>query len=300
MSEDNRIIDLDINDSTLPDFFYTLPEPINMTMCAGDGIQLGITDIEWFVTGKKGYSRETKPTTIFMTIKHYSPRALEENKKYLRSNPHLKVILLVYNHENPAWKENLVRLFSNKINNIYEDNACYASKLDLKTLYAILKTNGIYTPINYSLENNRFMRDLYFYKDYWKYFTIELSDYPNTITKNNGNILYLPSSWQDRKEIFPNKDDQLMFNYENANGLERFRLDELDDKYRTEAKAKLTNCKSDADCRFFVKNGVCDLEKNICFDSKEGGKERTRKKNRKTKKIKKTKNTKKCKKTRKN
>jgi hypothetical protein len=79
--------------------------------------------------------------------------------------------------------------------------------------------------------------------------------------------------------------------------IRRYILDTLDDKYRSEAKAKLTNCSSDADCMFFGKNGTCDLDEKLCyFDSKKGGK------NLKTKKYKKTgkcRNRRKVRKTRK-
>ena len=70
MDSDNRIIDLDLDNTELPEFFTSLPEPINMTQCGGDGIQEGITDIEWFVTKKIGLGREEKPTTIFITTKN--------------------------------------------------------------------------------------------------------------------------------------------------------------------------------------------------------------------------------------
>ena len=113
--EDARIIDLDVNDSKLPIFFNNLTEPINMTLCAGDGFNDGITDIEWFVTKREGRGyREQKPTTIFITTKNYSPVTLDINKQYLINNPDLKVIFLVYNDKNSVWKENLIKLFSNK------------------------------------------------------------------------------------------------------------------------------------------------------------------------------------------
>lgn len=66
-------------------------------------------------------------------------------------------------------------------------------------------------------------------------------------------------------------------------------LDETDKEYRTKAKAKLTNCETNEDCKFFGKNGICD-EKLCYFDSKEGGKKK------KTKKRKESKNKRKAKK----
>jgi hypothetical protein len=68
-------------------------------------------------------------------------------------------------------------------------------------------------------------------------------------------------------------------------------LDEKDKEYRTKAKAKLINCNTNEDCKLFGKNGICDLEENLCFfDSKEGGKKK------KTKKRKESKNKRKAKK----
>jgi len=236
MDEDNRIIDLDLDNPTLPDFFQTLTHPINMTLCAGDGKQEGMTDIEWFVTRKEGWYRENKPTTIFVTTKNYAPRGLEENKVYLRSHRDLKVILLVYDHENPKWKENLVRLFPGLINNIYEDNACYGDKLDLKTLYEILKENGIYHMFRYLPKVDLFLRELHPYKDYFRYFSIDLENVPYKIIKDNGDMLKLP----DDRTFSDSFSDH-------ANGLKRFKLDKLDyeyrTKYRTRAGSKKTKTK---------------------------------------------------------
>jgi len=71
-------------------------------------------------------------------------------------------------------------------------------------------------------------------------------------------------------------------------------LDEKDKEYRTkfyEAKAKLTNCETNEDCKFFDKIGICNLHEKRCyFDSKEGGKKK------KTKKRKESKNKRKAKK----
>ena len=299
MAEDNRIIDLDLDISSLPDFFYELEQPINMTLCAGDGVQNGTSDIEWFVTKREGNDREKKPTTIFITTKNYQPRGLEQNKQYLRSHPELQTILLVYDDKNPKWKENLVRLFPTLIKNIYEDRACYGDKLDLKTLYEILREGGIYQMERYSPKVNLFMKELHSYKDYWKYFTINLKNVPHEIIKNNENVLILPSTWQVPKETFPDKDEQLMFDNTNANGLERFKLDALDYEYRTKAKEKLSNCETDADCKFFGKNGVCNLQEKKCHFDTRGGDKKTKTKTKKSRKSKKSKRIRRAKKTRK-
>jgi hypothetical protein len=305
MAKDNRIIDLDLDNPVLPDFFDDLEQPINMTMCAGDGVHGEITDIEWFVTKKVGHDREKKPTTIFITTKNYTPHLLEQNKQYLRSHPELQVILLVYDDKNPKWKENLVRLFPTLINNIYEDRSCYGDKLDLETLYKILREGGIYQMEHYLPKINNFMRELHSYKDYWKFFNINLANIPYEIIKNDENVLILPSTWQAQKENFRDKDEQLMFDNTNANGLERFKLDVLDDERRTKAKAKLSNCETDADCKFFGKNGVCNLQEKKChFDSKGGDKKtkiktKIKTKTKKSRKNKKSKTRRKAKKTRK-
>jgi hypothetical protein len=298
MAKDNRIIDLDLDNPVLPDFFDDLEQPINMTMCAGDGVQNGITDIEWFVTKREGHDREKKPTTIFITTKNYNPGLLEQNKQYLRSHPELQVILLVYDDKNPKWKEKLVRLFPLLINNIYEDNSCYGDKLDLKTLYEILREDGTYQMEHYLPTLDSFMAELHFYKNYWEFFTINLQNVQCTITKNNGNVLFLPSEW---KITYFNYDDTLMNEYNRANGLQRFHLDSLDYKYRTEAKAKLSNCETDADCKFLGKNGTCNLQEKKChFDSSEGGKKtKIKTKTKKSRKNKKSKRRRKAKKTRK-
>lgn len=291
---DNRIIDLDLDNPILPDFFNDLKQPINMTLCAGDGVQDKITDIEWFTTSRKGHNREKKPTTIFITTKNYAPDALEQNKQYLRSHTELQVILLVYNDKIPKWKENLINLFPESINNIYEDAACYGDKLDLKTLYKILREGGIYQMVRYFPTVNLFIGELHSYKDYWKYFTIDLENIPYKIIKDNENALILPSTWQVPKAKNNDKDERLMFDNTDANGLERFKLDVLDDERRTKAKAKLSNCETDADCKFFGKNGTCELEEKLCyFDSNKGGKKKKTNKSKKTRKNNKTRKTKK-------
>jgi len=297
MDEDSRIIDLDLENPTLPDFFYRLEQPINMTLCAGDGIQQGMTDIEWFVRKRIGFSREEKPTNIFITTKNYNPEYLESNKTYLRSRPKLKVILLIYDDKNPKWKENLSKLFPGLINNIYEDNACAGEILDLKTLHEILREGGTYTTAKNKEETNLFMRNLYSYKNYLQFFTIDLTSMPRTIIKNNANRLILPSDadWENKytNSLVDTLDDGDRLTHVNTygNGLERFKLDVLEDEFRSKAKAKLSNCDTDTDCKFFGKNGVC-IEKQCIFDEK-GGKKKKTKRSRKNKKSKKTKRAKK-------
>lgn len=213
---DDRIIDLDLDNPKLPEFFKDLERPINMTLCAGDGIQEGITDIEWYVTKKKGYSREKKDTTIFITTKNYNRKGLEENKKYLKENTDLKVILLIYDDTKPKWKKNLIKLLPNSIDNIYEDFACYGEILDLATLYGILRENGIYhishsfnavpsTGTNHSI--NSFIERLPNYIGYLNYFTIDLEDMPCK-SKEHGEMTRCYKIIKDNKNqlLLPNKE----------------------------------------------------------------------------------------------
>jgi len=83
-----------------------------------------------------------------------------------------------------------MRLFNNKINNIFEDISCYGKKLNLEVLYHILKDNGTYHffPINELKQNwmNNYFRS---YQQYTEYFTIDFVQ--NKIVKNNGNKIIL-------------------------------------------------------------------------------------------------------------
>ena len=272
---DNRIIDLDLDNPKLPEFFKDLGHPINMTLCAGDGIQDGITNIEWFVTRKKGFSRENKPTTIFITTKNYSPKELEENKKYLKENKDLKVILLIYDHKKPKWKENLIKLLPNSIDNIYEDAAgCYGEILDLETLYRILRENGVYHinhgffDNNIRIENtiNTYIGGLQNYSDYFKYFTINLLDNPYNIIKDSKDKLFLPTEEEYKKGIdhYTKKGLNIVnvlkkkYNiYDHLNYSKRIELDKAD-----------------------------SIKRQLWKDSKKGGKKKKTKKSKKTRKNK--------------
>jgi len=191
-------LDKPFEEITLPAFLQQLPQPINMTLCAGDGNQSNITDIEWFTTGRVGFKRETKPTTIFMVTKNYNATGLKLNKQYLKSHPELKVILLVYDDRSTMYKENLVRLFPNMISNIFEDQSCYGDKLDLKTLYGILEDRGKYL-FEDAPKTTKFIEHLHLYKDYLQYFSIDFDKTPYSIIKDNGNRLLLneKEGWVD-------------------------------------------------------------------------------------------------------
>jgi hypothetical protein len=301
MDEDERIIDLDLEHPKVPNFLQNLNKPINLTLCAGDGNRDNITDIEWYVTERKGDNiRESNyPTTIFMTCKNYAPYGLKLNKIYLRNNTELKVILLVYDYEKLKWKENLIKLFTNSIDNIHEDRNCYGDKLDLKTLYEILKHNGTYYMNIYRPSMNKFFINLYDYKNYFQYFTINFEHNIATITKNNGNILNLPHEWGDITDPYIPKSDTTTNRILQLDGLKRFYLDKADDEKRTAMKKKITNCESDEDCKFFGKNGTCESDKICYFEETKGGKGIKSKKKRKSINKKKSKNNR-IRKTRKN
>jgi len=197
LTGEDRIIDLDkpLDEIKLPAFFSGLSSPINLTMCAGDGLQQGITDIEWFTTKKEGNSREKKPTTIFMVPTNYAPTILKLNIEYLMQNKHLKNILLVYDDikysykEKYNYKEKLVQLFPNLIDNIFEDFSCYGGMLNITTLYGILKENGRYV-FNPPKFIDYVFIDLRLNYDYLKFFNINTET--GIIIKDNSNILLLP------------------------------------------------------------------------------------------------------------
>jgi hypothetical protein len=132
---------------------------------------------------------------------------------------------------------------------------------------------------------------------------------------NEDFVIILKNSWgnttYDKFFGLPNKDGKLRINIDaltyrrkidtfyfllpqNTNPPRSEVLDEKDKEYRTkfyEAKAKLTNCETNEDCKFFGKIGICNLHEKRCyFDSKEGGKKK------KTKKRKESKNKRKAKK----
>jgi hypothetical protein len=187
---DERIIDLDSDNLVLPEWFSKLEEPINLLICGGDGEHDHVTDIEYFTTSvKPDVRRPPQKITIFMTTTTYNEDGLQKNKEYLKSNPTLSVLLLIYNDEKQfinekkkkylkyndfdfdktyaydrnkyhidstgnrlsylKYQKSLTQLFNERIDNIYEDFACYAPTLDLITLYHILKPNiGTYHVTN--------------------------------------------------------------------------------------------------------------------------------------------------------
>jgi len=246
---DLRIIDLDLDYPILPNFFDKY-QYNNLTLCAGDGKQEIITDdgkleaftdIEWFTTNKIGFSRENKPTNIFMTAKNYMPELVEENKRYLIDNPHLEVLLLVYDDKSLKYRENLCLLFKDSINNIYEDNACYGKKLNLKILDCILKPNGvgIYHMYMHGDSILQFIEELYIFENYKSKFTIDLDN--NKIKKNNRNII-IANERDEREDRYEfNKAFSKEFNKAINTFEERKKLDEADNLKRIEYKNRNRN-----------------------------------------------------------
>ena len=185
---DNRIIDLDLDNLKLPEFFKK-NNINNLTLCVGDGehtlfeleglkgtgSDIPITDIEWFAT-KKIRKMEKINSKIFMVCKNYSPDALLKNIEYLKENPSLEVILLIYDYNSSKYKENLCLLFENSIDNIFEDYACYGKKLNLKILDCILKINGIYKMHRNKYRVDEFIKNLPYFQNYHGKFKIDLDN----------------------------------------------------------------------------------------------------------------------------
>jgi hypothetical protein len=185
---DNRIIDLDLDNLKLPEFFKK-NNINNLTLCVGDGehtlleleglegtgSDIPITDIEWFAT-KKIRKMKKINSKIFMVCKNYSPDALLKNIEYLKENPSLEVILLIYDYNSSKYKENLCLLFENSIDNIFEDFACYGKKLNLKILDCILKINGIYKMHKDKYSVDEFIKNLPYFQNYHGKFKIDLDN----------------------------------------------------------------------------------------------------------------------------
>ena len=304
IEKDGRIIDLDkpFEELKLPRFFGKLlhnkSNPVNLNLCTGDGIQDGITDIEWYTTGMIGHEREKKPTTIFMTTKYYDSTAMSssllKNIEYLLEHKELKVILLIYNHADVRYKENLVRLFPNAIDNIYEDVACYGDKLDLKTLYGILKDNGTYDMDLYHKALVTFIDNLYLYDDFLKFFTIIIADRFAYIEKNNSDILIFDVDSDVKPGKSTNKGSATGRHDRNdvVAAIKRYEtrkeLDDVDTQLREQYYEKRRiNCEKDKDCKMRGRRGgKCDLEEKLCYFDTDGGKRINNKKTSKARRIK--------------
>ncbi len=143
--QDKRVIDLRV---PLPRYIPWPSEPLHMTLCAGDGVQQGKTDIEYFTTKgfPKSFNRENKSTNIFCCSPDYNKHGISENIKYLNDHPELKILLVLCDTTDPGHLEIFAseHLFKNKLSVIQEDMACYGGALDYNILYDVLVPGGQY------------------------------------------------------------------------------------------------------------------------------------------------------------
>lgn len=139
--QDKRVIDLRV---PLPRYIPWPSEPLHMTLCAGDGVQQGKTDIEFFTSKIEGFNRENKSTNIFCCSPYYNERGISENIKYLNDHPELNILLVLCDTKILEHLEKFKRLFKNKLSVIQEDMACYGRALDYDILYDVLVPGGQY------------------------------------------------------------------------------------------------------------------------------------------------------------
>jgi hypothetical protein len=144
--EDKRVIDLR-NNNNIP-YIPWPSEPIQLTLCAGDGVQryndTPITDIQWFTTDIEGFSRQHKPTNVFCCSPDYNLDGLNKNIKYLEQHKNLKILLVLCDTTNPLHLQRFKELFKNRITTIREDMACYGQALSTEILQNVLVTGGQY------------------------------------------------------------------------------------------------------------------------------------------------------------
>lgn len=158
MKRDKRVIDLRKEVSYVP-----WPQsPLHMTLCAGDGKQNNITDIEYFTQKYEGYSRETKHTNIFCCSPDYNISGIEDNKKYMKNNPDLDILLVLCDTKNTEQLNRFKTLFKNKLSVIQEDMACYGATLSPDILYDVLIPGGYYMLDDYQKMRNYIKNDTRF------------------------------------------------------------------------------------------------------------------------------------------
>lgn len=145
MKPDNRVINLT---KKIPDYIPWPSEPLQLTLCAGDGVQshndIMVTDIEWFTMGIEGYSRETKPTNVFCCSPDYNPSGLRHNMEYMEQHKELDILLVLCDTMNDTQLQKFSELFSNRIDTIREDMACYGPALSPEILQKVLVNGGKY------------------------------------------------------------------------------------------------------------------------------------------------------------
>jgi hypothetical protein len=143
--KDKRVIDLT---KPLPSYIPWPSEPLHMTLCAGDGLQLHNgelkTDIEYFTKRIEGFNRETKSTNIFCCSPYYNPGGLLKNIEYLNEHRELKILLVLCDTTNKEHLDRFSSLFSNKLTVIQEDMACYGGALSYDILNHVLVPGGKY------------------------------------------------------------------------------------------------------------------------------------------------------------
>ena len=158
MKRDKRVIDLRKEVNYVP-----WPQSLlHMTMCAGDGKQNNITDIEYFTQKYEGYSRDTKHTNIFCCSPDYNSSGIEENKKYMKDHPDLDILLVLCDTKNTIQLDRFKTLFANKLSVIQEDLACYGATLTPDLLYDVLVPGGYYMLDDYQRIRNYMKNDTRF------------------------------------------------------------------------------------------------------------------------------------------
>jgi hypothetical protein len=148
--QDKRVIDLrkkiDYNNTNI--YIPWPSEPLHLTLCAGDGVQLYngelLTDIEYFTRGIEGYDRNNKPTNIFCCAPDYNTGGLQKNIEYLTNHKDLNILLVLCDTTDNVQLGRFSSLFANKLTVIQEDLACYGNALSYNILNRVLVPGGQY------------------------------------------------------------------------------------------------------------------------------------------------------------
>lgn len=147
---DSRIINLS-NNSQEDQYGISWPSgQLNLTLCAGDGIQYysdigrNVCDIEAFTMRLSGYDREQKPTNIFCCSLTYNLNGLSQNIEYLHAHPELEILLVLCDTTDPTQLMRLRELFKGRLTLINEDQACYGDALGPDILFDMLQPEGKY------------------------------------------------------------------------------------------------------------------------------------------------------------
>ena len=194
---------------------------MNMYICVGNGVQKHppesrtITDIEYFIKRFHRNRKKPKEANIFCCYNNDKKmNEIKANKQYLHNNKHLNILFILFKDKH-NYNEFLQTHFEGRINNIYMDENCYRPlykacdhpHYGLKTLYTILKENGVfeyYYNIKYKIEFlETFNREIENENEslssvnYEEYFTVNLSisltdnRYIGKTIKDGGNSIHL-------------------------------------------------------------------------------------------------------------